>query len=334
MTDHQDEVERLLRLAGPREAVPEERTARVRAAVHAEWQRHTRARARRHAVAWALAATAAAAAAIVLVTQLGVRRGAPVAPAEIVATAQTVTGSVHVVSAQADHASAPIALGSGDPIRSGDRIETTNGLAAFSLRAGGAIRLDKGTTVRLVTRSVVALDAGAIYIDSGTDSRDDGLEIRTTSGVVRDIGTQFEVRLMTSGVRVRVRTGSVRLSRGAEAHEARPGDELILGVNGTLARSYVPPYGTEWAWAAPLAPVFELEGRSTRDFLDWVARENGWRVTYSDHAAEEVARIAIPQGSIRGLAVEDALTVVLSASGLVHRIEGGSLTIRLEGGAP
>ena len=49
-----DHLGQLLRLAGPREAVPPERMMRVRAAARDEWRRHTRARARRVMIGWAI----------------------------------------------------------------------------------------------------------------------------------------------------------------------------------------------------------------------------------------------------------------------------------------
>lgn len=65
MTDKHDEgaeqVAQLLRLAGPRDAVPPERAMRVRAAVREEWRRHTTPRARTISIGWPLGALAAAA---------------------------------------------------------------------------------------------------------------------------------------------------------------------------------------------------------------------------------------------------------------------------------
>jgi ferric-dicitrate binding protein FerR (iron transport regulator) len=60
----EDQIAALLRLAGPRPRVSDERAARVRAAVHDEWRRGVR---KRSSVRWLLAAAAAAVIAVVMV---------------------------------------------------------------------------------------------------------------------------------------------------------------------------------------------------------------------------------------------------------------------------
>ena len=175
----------------------------------------------------------------------------------------------------------------------------------------------------------MVLERGAIYVDSGP-GRDAGfLEVRTPFGIARDIGTRFEVKLTGAAVRVRVRDGLVRLTRGAASHEARPGDVLTLDRSGGLARRAVPAYGADWAWAAALAKPFELEGRLLREFLDWIATENAWQLRFDDAAVERKAAIARLSGSIRGLSSEEALAVVLPTVGVEYRLADGTLTIRL-----
>jgi hypothetical protein len=137
------------------------------------------------------------------------------------------------------------------------------------------------------------------------------------------------VRFNGSALRVRVRDGLVQLSQSRESHDAHPGDELTLDGNGTIVRRTVPGYGADWAWVVALAHPFDLEGRSLRDFLDWITRENGWQLRFADAAVEEKARTTILHGSIKGLTPGEALAAVLPTSGVEHQLANGVLLIRL-----
>ena len=206
---------------------------------------------------------------------------------------------------------------------------TGGGLAALRLAGGASVRVDRGTRLRLLSDDTLALDAGRIYVDSGDSRGARSLEIRTAVGVARDIGTRFEVRLTGSALRLRVRDGLVRLSQSRQSHDAQPGDELTLDENGSVVRRTVPVFGADWAWAVALAAPFNLEGRSLRDFLLWIAGENGWQVRYADAAVEEKALTTILHGSIQGLTPEEALSAVLPASGVAHRLDNGMLLVQL-----
>jgi ferric-dicitrate binding protein FerR (iron transport regulator) len=149
---------------------------------------------------------------------------------------------------------------------------------------------------------------------------------------VRDIGTRFEVRFNGSALRVRVRDGVVRLSQTRQSHDAQPGDELTLDGSGAIVRRTVPVHGADWAWAMALARPFDLEGRSLRDFLDWIAGENGWQLRFADAAVDKKSLTTILHGSIQGLTPDEALAAVLPTSGVEHRLENGVLLIKLGAG--
>lgn len=218
----------------------------------------------------------------------------------------------------------------GDRIQEGDGVDTTTGgQAALRLALGASVRIDRGTRLRLISGSSIFLDEGAIYVESGESSGARSLEIRTTLGLVRDIGTRFEVRLNRSALRVRVRDGVVQLSQSGRSHDARPGDELTLDGSGAILRRTIPVHGADWAWVAALARPFDLEGRSLRDFLDWIAGENGWQVRFADAAVEEKSLTTTLHGSIQGLTPEEALSAVLPTSGVAYHLENGVLLVRL-----
>jgi ferric-dicitrate binding protein FerR (iron transport regulator) len=324
-----DRVEQLLRLAGPREAVPADRMRRVKAAVRAEWRQETRARSRRMASVWSLGALAAAALVLIALRLAVSDRPAVPEPRLELATVEVLSGAVRLVSSS-DPASEPTLFRIGDRIREGDGVDTTSGgLVGLRLTTGASVRVDRGTRLRLMSHGAMFLDEGAVYVDSGDRPDARSIEVRTTLGVARDIGTKFEVRLNGSSLRVRVRDGLVRLSQSRESHEASPGDELTLDGDGSVVRRTVPLHGPEWHWAAALARPFDLEGRSLRDFLNWIAEENGWQLQYADGAVEEKAVTTILHGSIQGLTPDEALSAVLPASGVGYLLKDGVLRIRL-----
>lgn len=298
-------TERLLRLAGTRLDVEPERTSRVRQAVLDEWQAVTARRAarRRALVGVSLAALAATAVIAVLV----MRSPGGVRVPDVVATVEEPRETAR-------------------PVTAGERIaaDEERGLA-LRLTRGESLRLAGGTSVRLLTGALVELERGAVYVDSGRDGASQ-VEIRTPFGAIRDVGTQFEVRLMNGLLRIRVRTGLVELQRGDDVLAARPGTELTVDRTGVTSR-VVAPYGGDWAWAAALAPGFAIDGRSLAAFLEHVCREHGWTLVYGDGELGREASGIVLRGSVEGLSPEDAVAVTLATSGLTHRLTDGRLEV-------
>ncbi len=333
LSDDGDQIGPLLRLAGPRETVPADRRHRVRGAVHAEWRQQTRTHSRRLTVGWSLGALAAAAL-VLIALRLSIRDDAagPIQQ-QVLATIEAVNGTAQPVGG----GDTPVGVRLfqiGDRIRAGDGVETINGgVVALRLSGGASVRLDRGTRLRLLSETALALEAGAIYVDSGTAAGAPSLEVRTAFGVARDIGTRFEVRLNGSALRVRVRDGLVRLTDSRQSQDASPGEELTLDGDGKIVRRPVAVFGADWAWTFALARPFNLEGRSLRDFLDWIADENGWQLRFADSTVEQKSRTTILHGSILGLTPAEALAAVLPTSGVEHSLESGVLLVQIAGGA-
>jgi ferric-dicitrate binding protein FerR (iron transport regulator) len=174
------------------------------------------------------------------------------------------------------------------------------------------------------------LEQGAVYVDSGPSApADTGLEIVTSFGVVREVGTQFEVRLdgEADTLHVRVREGSVSVRWDGESDAADRGETLTLRRDGSIVRGAVEPDGPEWAWVLAAAPSLDIEGRSLDSFLDWVARENGWQIRYADGALERSAGTIRLHGTIEGLRPDESLQAILEGSGLDHRTEDGVVLV-------
>ena len=332
----QEQIARLLRLAGARRPVPAEREARVRAAVHAEWQRDLRTRSRRGR--WFQGALALAA---VLLISLGLglwqgrlRSPTPAAPA-VVATVEKAAGRLRGEPPARDPAAAPAAVvtvPAGSAVAAGTRLETgSEDRAALRLAGGTSLRINVATRLRLASPDVLVLERGEIYLDSG-GTAGGAVEIRTPYGSVRELGTQFGVRLLPAALRVQVREGVVVVGRDGGREQVGAGVELTVDAGdddagGGVTRRAIPVHGREWAWVLGMAPDFELEGRTLGEFLDWVVRETGWQLRFGDAATAGLASTTVLHGTAAGMTPDQAPAAILPTCGLRSRLEDGVLVV-------
>jgi FecR-like protein len=308
----EDATGQLLRAAGPRWSVEPDRAARVRLAVRAAWRTSTRRRTigRRLALATALAGAAA------LVFFASGR--VDLFDREVGSSGE----SIAVVEA-IDGAGTGVQRGVG--VRVGEWIVTGPG-TRLRLRFGRdtSVRVDVDSRLRALAANVIELSSGAVYVDARQGHS--ALEIRTLFGTARDVGTQFEVRLLDDSLRLRVRTGMVELRDRARAISGRPGTEITLSPGGAVTRP-IAPHSPEWAWVNRLSPPLEIEGVALATFLERVAHEQGWTVGYGDAALAQGAESVILHGSVSGLAPHEAVEVAIASSGLRHRLADGSLVV-------
>jgi ferric-dicitrate binding protein FerR (iron transport regulator) len=313
----EEAVTTLLRLAEPGEAPPAERTARVRAAVEARWRDAVRARRLRRRLATTLLGLAAAA--VIVVVAVSPRLVPEPPAAGVVAVVERAVGGVTREDPERR------ALLPGAEVSAGTVVETrSDGGAALRLADGASLRVDGRSRVRLISATVVGLEQGGVYLDSGPRGRG-GLEVRTPLGVVRDVGTQFEVRLAADALGVRVREGRVRIETRALATEVERGQAVTVGPSGHATRERVAAHGAAWDWASSLAPPFEIEGRPLQDLLEWVSRETGRRVRLA--GVPESVRKQILHGSLEGLGPLPALDAALPACGLAHRLDEDAIVV-------
>jgi hypothetical protein len=318
----EDDVAPLLHLAGPRPRLPEERVAPIRTAAREVFRRQARRMARRRRIGWAVGAGLAAS--LLLTVGLVVRGPAGRHSQQPVAIFEVRSGAV----AATDTMGRPARL---QTVLAGTVVTTgAGGRAAVRLPSGPAVRIDAESSVRFDSSRAMTLERGALYVDSGAARpRDSGIEIATALGSVRDVGTQFEARLLqepvSASLRIRVREGKVLVTHGSEEHQARAGGELLLHANGSLQRKEVAIYGSGWDWVQHVAPALAIEGVSLADFLRWVSRETGLRWRFAEPRAGKAPEDIILHGSIDGLTAEEALTVVLPGCGYRHRLRGDQL---------
>jgi ferric-dicitrate binding protein FerR (iron transport regulator) len=207
------------------------------------------------------------------------------------------------------------------------------GMAAIRLAGGPSLRVGVLTELTFSAARVVDLRHGDLYIDSGAGPAGGALpiEIRTPLGRVRDVGTQFALRLTDDALVVSVREGSAVLARAGRTYTAGAGTRLRAPASGAVETGTVAPRGSEWDWALGVAPPFEMEGRTLRDYIAWLSRETGWRVEFADPAAAPAALAVVLHGSTSGLRPDETPDAVLPACGLTYRRDGGTLLIESAG---
>jgi ferric-dicitrate binding protein FerR (iron transport regulator) len=298
-TNSDDAIAALVRLAGRRAPVREDAARRIREAVHDEWMETI---GRRRRTRWiGSAAVVAAAVVTFVILQLTVPSPPQLTPVRLVVASGQTNGAV---------------------IYANVVYEVANGNTA-SLAWGNAIlRLDSGTRVRIASPTELTLDHGAVYVDS----HHSGVVIHTPLGTVRNIGTQFEVRVASDRMRVRVREGRVDLQRGGATHSAEAGVELDADAQGGVTPHSIARNGAEWDWVVRAAPPIHLDGRTLSEVVASVTRDEGVTPVWSDAASRNAASMRL-HGDVPLTPVE-ALDTALVASGLTSRIDGDHLVIK------
>lgn len=317
------DIEQVLRSAGPREKPPVEIERAVREDLRAEWRALVAAGQRRRRTVFAMAAG-------ILAAAVGVWVAAPkiTGPAEVVATLALATGEVRVRSGWFDRWHA---VAGGDSLTSGQTLQTgAAGRGVLALPGGVTARLDHDTRVLLTGGDEVVLERGALYVDAGPAPMAP-LDVVTPAGSLRHVGTQYEVRLLDSGVRLRVREGRIewRAMNGVIEH-GRAGEQLTISSDGGVARAATPLYGDSWDWIAGATPFIDIEGLPLAEFLAWAARELGREVVYAGAGLESEAAGIVVHGSIAGLPPRQALDAVLATTSLRAQVIDGRIIVDVQ----
>lgn len=334
-TDRDDEtMERLLRLAGPRAAIPRDIEARVYERVRREWQASsqppdgarvyqfvrrewekdtTRRRYRR----WALPAALAASAVLAVTLML---QPPPSAPDRV---------TIGTVARVVDGAAAGALPAAGQPVYAGDVLATGDGqMLSVAINNAASLRLDENTTLEVVAKDEFRLESGHVYADTGDFMyRDHGLVMHTSMGTVTDVGTQFSVEAAAERLDVAVREGRVDVSDGANEFVAVAGERLRLREDAAAEMDAIAPHDPYWDWTASLAPVFDIENKSLLDFLRWAARETGRELVFEDNDLRMSAMRTDLHGSVEDFEPLEAVESVLATTNFRYRLEADRIVI-------
>ena len=321
------DIEQVLRSAGPREKPPVAIERAVHDSLRAEWRALVAEghRQRRRRMGFALAAG-------ILAAAVGVWVAAPrmTGPADVVATLALASGEVRVRSGWFGGWRA---IAGGQGLASGQTLQTGSaGRGVLTLPGGVSARMDHNTRVLLAGGDEVVLERGALYVDAGPGPTPEApLDVVTPAGSLRHVGTQYEVRLLDAGVRLRVREGRVewQAKDGAIEHSGA-GEQLTISNDGSVERSATPLYGESWDWIAGATPAIDIEGLPLAEFLSWAARELGCEVDYATAGIESEAAAIVVHGSISGLTPLQALDAVLATTSVRAQVVEGRIVVGVQ----
>lgn len=320
MDKQSDLVESLIRTAGRRTEPPDEAYVRVLNAATAAFREKS---AKRRERTWALWAGAAAALVFAIALMFrwappGAERAELARVVRVIGSAEQATGDVWVPLADL-HA----------PLTRGMKLRTlAGGRLGLMLPGGASLRLAAETEVMLDAPGGLYLQRGTIYVDGGADRAEPALTIVTPAGTARELGTQFELMVANSALRLRVREGSVAIDRGGQATTGVAGEEIDIDVMGSMRRGAIAADAPAWQWTEALAPMPDIDGQSAATLIAWVARETGRRLRYESPLVEERAATVILHGNIRDLPPLDALEAMLATTDLEYVIDGDTMEIR------
>lgn len=311
MRDEEQDVARLLALAGTRPSPPPEVEARVRAATMTAFEALPRPSARtpwswtsRPGLGWAFAASLLVA---MVVGWLSIREEAVPFAGEIVfATGgYTVRGSGEATSL----------LVPGSILRT-----SSEGRLLVDLGGRRNLRVDSGSSLTLRSDSEIWLHGGRIYVDAPGGR---GLTVVTPNASITDVGTQFEVVVKGERLDVATREGAVDVALGGQRLRSRAssgrGEALVIDGLTLLETVPVATTGERWQWTQVSRPLFSVAGRTVREYLEWASRESGRLLVFETQLSKQQAGLRQLGGS--GEVDADAETVarVLAATAFVLR---------------
>ena len=324
-------VGRLIAAAGSGPTASAVARQRIYDEVHARWRESVRenattaqrTRGRRFAL-FSMAASIAVAAFALVALQLG---RPELAVGAALAQVDRVDGNVTRV--RDDEAQSLAATATAGAIEAGDVLRTgPDGRLALRLDGGALLRMNVGSEIVVAAADVVELVAGTLYIDSGAAGPGAPLEIRTELGAVSHLGTQYEAQVAGSGLRLRVREGSVRLARPAGAFVGSAGEELRVGPGGTTERGTIAADDPAWSWAVELATLPEASEYRLGDTLRWLAREQGLSFDFPSEAATlRWDGVTVGGGGLAGLSPAEILGVLEQTTDIRLAVEDGRLLI-------
>lgn len=326
MEKDQDLVESLIRTGGRRSEPPADAYVQVLNAASAAFREKTARRRERTWLLWA-----GAAAVLTFAVALVLRWSPPGMEREELARIVRVIGSAEQATGDAWR---PLGE-TRDPLTQGVKLRTlAGGRAGLMLPGGTSLRMAAETEVILEARGRLYLQRGTVYVDSGRHASAAGLEIVTPAGTARDLGTQFELQVAASALRLRVREGSVSIDRGGKSATGVAGEQLSIDLLGGIERAPIAPDAQEWQWTEAVAPLPDIDGKSAAMLIAWVARETGRRLRYESPTVEDRASAVILHGNIRNLPPLDALETMLATTDLEYVLDGDTMEIRARAERP
>ncbi|MCZ6618141.1 MAG: FecR family protein, partial [Gammaproteobacteria bacterium] len=268
MSEHDDDVRKLMELAGPRREPPDAVRERVHQAVLEAWEQvpipsptSTSTMRQRRWLALAASVVFGLGIGYLALVELAVEPPGISGKMVFASGGHSVRGSEEV--------DAPL-LQEGAMLRTSGR-----GRLFIQLDEHTTLRLDHNTSITLKTSSEIWLHRGRLYADSqGGDNGGGGIRIETPFASVTDVGTQFEVVVDGEMLEVAIREGEVTVALldnkilTANA-QSGVGERLtILGSN-DVHRDALATTDPSWSWTHRAREAYDLEANTLYDFLSW-----------------------------------------------------------------
>ncbi len=214
----------------------------------------------------------------------------------------------------------------------GDELSTgPDAAVAVSWNELGSLRISSSSTVVFTSNERVELLDGDLYYDSRPHNATNSATIivDTPYGRIHHVGTQFVASVGSSGVRISVREGEVSYGDAGESVIVSAGQTAF--INDSLVASYSKISATDetWSWVIDIAPRLVVDGRSTREIIEWLSRETGRVVFYESRAAEDYARRDWIKG-IGEVGPVRAMAIVPLASDLRFDVDQDSIRVELK----
>lgn len=317
-----EQLEQLLKASGARPQPSVSAAEDIRRATESAWleavAEHKR-RARWGAWRWASAAMIALVCGGIAFTTLTDR---PLVSQQVLAHAVYARGD-YWLNGRVGALNTPIAAG--DTIGTGD-----NGTTTLQLSNATTLTLAPGSELKFNGYAQLQLLTGKLYVDSPGENT--SIEITTPWGKIEDIGTQFEVSVDKSELRVAMREGKVKMSLANSTHLAQFNNGLgdVISVDSSLQinRTTLASDDEHWNWMLPALTPIDLEGLSVHQLMLWASRTMGKPVIYDSPDTEERAkRIHLSGGELAPDQIADVLPFILKTTTLVAHIGDDNIEI-------
>jgi len=318
-----DDIGQLIKLVGAREAVPDERFERSRKIVREHWQHSVAEQRVENRPGRFRAVAMAAGIAMAAMTALLLLDLPNKAPANSMASVERVLGEVLVAG---DFAGKGAAIAAETLVVTGQ-----DGRIALRLAGGQSLRIDTESRVIVHSPDHISLQAGALYVDTAAAPEGSPMLVSTPLGTAQDIGTQFQVRVTGMMLVVGVRQGLVEVTQpGQQSLSVNKGSYIELATTGESGERPLRHDDPAWDWIETVAPEFDIQGASLKQYLEWYARERGLVLVWDDEVSRSNAEAALLKGSIAGTSLDESLLLVKQVAPFEHRISDDRLWIKVE----
>lgn len=318
-----DDVGCLIKVAGARQAVDQERFERVRKNVQQHWQQVVLDQNSKTRPKYIKTMALAASLLIAVGTIITLSKISLMSPDDTLAQVDRIVGDVKITGRSIVPG---MVIAANEPIR-------TDKDSRIALRLGGgqSLRINSSSSVTMHTANHLSLHNGAIYVDTAYAINENPIVVTTPLGTAQDIGTQFQVQVTASKMVVGVRKGFVEVITASQPGlSVDRGQFVELDVSGQSATKPLKSDDPEWDWIETVVPGFDIEGATLEEYLEWYSNERGLELSWADPVSEKQARKTLLSGSIDGYSLDEGLKLVQQIAPFKYLVSDDGLWIDVE----